>query len=168
MVPLPATTSEPVALAPEAPVVPAAGAPLGQPSPALVELQSVNDGLRGRVEALEALVQPLLQKVEELVVSKLNLLDAALKSHRDETITMREELVNTQLELEQSKNRQYTLAEASVDMRLQVEELKTKVGDLLTPSGGQLPMNVSIATPPSRDCHSASIPLGWTSPTNDC
>ena len=97
-------------------------------------MQSTNDAMspiememKARIDHLESLIQPLLQKVEELVVSKLTILEEVVNKHKNETTAMGEALTQMSLRLSKTEDRQHTLAEAQVDLRMTMDEISQSI-----------------------------------------
>ena len=111
--------------------------PIAQPSPSFSHLQSRNDDptnpevLKERIDNLESLIQPLLLKVEELVVSKLIILEESMNKHKVETNAMSEALTQMSLKLSKTEDRQLVLAEAQVDLRITLDEMSQSARRLL-------------------------------------
>ena len=105
--------------------------------------------MKARINHLESLIQPLLQKVEELVVSKLTVLEEVVNKHKSETTAMGEALTQTSLRLSKTEDRQHTLAEAQVDLRMTMDEISQSIKAFKPPGIKRPPIDVNISTPPS-------------------
>ena len=108
--------------------------------------------LKMRVSELEKMLQPLMQQIEAVMTSKFSLLEAGHNENKFQSKALGDALQQANSQIVKIEERQHTVAEAQVELRMTLDEATQTLHSFQPPGIGvqSRPTAHNIHTPPEQ------------------